>query len=66
METRIPSRLPNPCCGVRLYRSNPEDPGQRVSITYHEGDQVAIVLDGEDAGLELLVRDMVGTFEAPQ
>lgn len=61
-ETRVPARLPEPCCGLRLHRSNPEDPGQIVEVTFHEGAQVVIVADGEDAGLELRVAEMGGSF----
>lgn len=64
-ETVRPSRLPDPACGLRLYRSAPQDPGQLMMVTYHEGIQVAIVADGEDAGLELLVADMDGQFTDP-
>jgi hypothetical protein len=61
-ETIVPARLPDPCCGLRLYRSNPEDPGQLVCVTFHEGVQVAEVMDGEDAGLVLVLREMAGEF----
>jgi hypothetical protein len=62
-ETRRPSRLPDPPCGLSVYRSNADDPGQRVMVTYHGGPQIAIVVDGEDEGEELLVADMSGSFE---
>jgi hypothetical protein len=62
MERRRPSRLPDPCCGRRLYRSNPEDPGQLVNVTFHDGVQVAEVIDGEDAGLEFEVAATPGEF----
>jgi hypothetical protein len=63
VETRRPSRLPSPACGVFLYRSSQEDPGQLVAVTFEEGQQVAQVVDGEDAGEVLLVAEMGGAFE---
>lgn len=63
-ETRVPSSLPIPPCGVALYRSNSEDPGQRVEVTFHEGVHVAIVADGEDAGEVLPIATMHGIFQA--
>jgi hypothetical protein len=62
METRIPSSLPNPRCGLRLYRATPEDPGQLVMVTFDEGIQTAEVVDGEDAGEVMLVSEMGGEF----
>jgi hypothetical protein len=61
-ETRVPSRLPDPSCGLQVFRSNPEDPGQLMLVTYHFGRQVAIVADGEDEGEELPVAQMQGEF----
>jgi tricorn protease-like protein len=58
MERRVPSRLPDPPWGVAVYRSNPEDHGQLVRITFQEGMHVAEVMGGEDAGLVIVVRDM--------
>lgn len=57
--TRVRENL---LAGPYLWRSNPEDPGVLVMVTYEEGTAVAYVQDGEDAGEVLNVKDMGGTF----
>lgn len=64
-EIRRPSRLPDPCCGRRLYRVGVDDPGVLVDVTFEEGEQVAYVAEGEDAGLVLPVATMDGEFLDP-
>ena len=61
--TRLPSRMPDPPCGDAIYRATPDDPGVRVQITFIEGVHTAIIMEGEDAGEEVPVRGMVGTFQ---
>jgi len=63
METRRPSRLPNPPCGMASYCSTPEDPGVLCCVTFVEGDQVAEIMEGEDVGVVFrLEKGMPGVF----
>lgn len=56
-----------PWAGLRggryLYRSNPEDPGQLVTVNFVYGIAEAEILDGEDAGEVIVDPEKHGTLE---
>jgi hypothetical protein len=62
METRRPSSLPNPPCGLARYCATPDDPGVLVCVTFHDGEHVAEIREGEDAGEVVPVEGMPGVF----